>query len=192
MPIQFFHTQDPALLAQYFELRSVVYRRHYPHLAEDFGKEEKLDSLSHIVVGYQDRVVAGGRITVSRPGRPQRMPMEESGFRLAEALPDFGLGRRPFAEISRMTVDPAFAAGRRCALGLIFELAHTIANLGVDLAFSICPEPMVRLNEWNSRRCGVGFQVFREIPVPNPFGIDLTLCAYNGLIAAFQPMPLSA
>jgi hypothetical protein len=192
MPIQFFTTQDPTLLAEYFELRALVYRRHYPHLSEDFGREDPLDRRSHIVVGHQERVVAGGRITVSRPRQPQRMPMEESGFRLADALPRFPLARQAYAEFSRVAVDPAYAGGRQCALGLNFELAHTVADLGVDLVFSICPEPMVRLNAWNSRRCGVEFHVFPEIPIPTPFRIHMTLCAYTGLIAAFQSMPLSA
>ena len=192
MPIQFFLTQDPTLLAQYCELRSLVYHRHYPHLAAEFGREETLDHLSHVVVGHQERVVAGGRITVARPESPQRLPMEDCGFQLADALPEFALAERPYAEFSRVAVDPAFAAGRQCGLGLIFELAHTAADLGVDLVFSICPAPMVRLNEWNSRRCGVKFRTFPEIPVPNPFRIQMTLCAYTGLLGAFRgPAPLS-
>jgi hypothetical protein len=193
MPIQFFQTKDPALLAQYFELRNQIYLRHYPHLNENFGHEELADRHSHIVVGHEERVVAGGRITVSRPAKPRRMPMEEGGFRLNELLPDFGLARQSYAEFSRVAVDPAFAAGRHCGLGLIFELARTAADLGVDLVFSICPSPMVRLNAWNSRRCGVEFLVFPDIAIPNPFDIHMTLCAYKGLIAAFQqPVPLSA
>jgi hypothetical protein len=192
MSIQFFLTQDPALLAQYFELRHLIYRRHYPHLGDDFGREEPVDHSSLIVVGLEERVVAGGRITVSRPGQPRHMPMEEAGFRLADAVPQFALAREPYAEFSRVAVDPAYAEGRHCGLGLIFELARTAADLGVDTVFSICPRPMVKLNAWNSRRCGVEFHVFPEMPIPTPFRIHMTLCAYTGLIAAFhRPAPLS-
>ena len=145
------------------------------------------------MVGRQERVVAGGRITVAWPGQSQPLPMEEAGFRVAEAVPELLAPGEPYAEFSRVAVDPAYAAGRQCGLGLIFELARTAAGLGVDLVFSICPQPMVRLNEWNSRRCGVAFRAFPEIHVPTPFRIHMTLCAYSGLIAAFhRPLPLSA
>lgn len=86
MPLQFFLTDNSALLVQYFELRRRVFRAHYPILTEDFGRPEEADCWSHIVVGYDGRVVAGGRITISWPERPRRMPMEEAGFRLEFAL----------------------------------------------------------------------------------------------------------
>jgi hypothetical protein len=193
MPIQFFLTKDHALLAQYCELRNRVYRRHYPHLAEDFGRLEAMDHSSFIVVGCEIDVVAGGRITVSRPDRPQPMPMEEAGFRLAQALPQFRLDREPCAEFSRVAVDPACGHERRASSGLIHEMAWTAARLGVDLVFSICPEPQVRWNAANSRKCGVRFQVFPELDVPTPFRIPMTLCAYTGLIEAHRRcFPLSA
>ncbi|HTS66352.1 MAG TPA: hypothetical protein VMH28_30220 [Candidatus Acidoferrales bacterium] len=191
MPIQFFLTQDHALLAEYFELRSRVYRRHYPHLAAHFGREEAMDHRSHVVVGFDRRVMAGGRITISWPDRPQAMPMEGPGFRLVDLFPGWKLVSQPYAEFSRVAVDPVCAAGRRCSLGLIGNLARTTAAMGVDLVFSICPEPQVRWNEANSRRCGVEFHVFPEIAVPNPFGIPMTLCAYTGLVAAYS-LKLSA
>jgi hypothetical protein len=184
MPIQFFLTKDPALLAQYFELRNRVYRRRYPLLAVDFGCEEFTDHRSLIVVGYENRVVAGGRITISRPGEFQHLPMEGDSFRLAAAVPGFRLDREPYAEFSRVAVDPDYADGRRCSLGLIKELAHTAAQKGVDLVFSICPDPQVRWNAVNSRKVGVRFQTFPEVAVPTPFRIPMTLCAYTGLLAA--------
>jgi len=184
MPIQFFPTNDHALVAEYCELRNHVYRRHYPHLEEDFGREEAMDHRSHIVVGFEGRVVAGGRITIARPGRPQPMPMEEAGFRLAAALPEFDLDRRAYGEISRVAVDPAYAGARRCSSGLIRGLAHLAASLDVDVVFSICPEPQVRWNAANSYRCGVGFEALPHIAIPNPFRIHMTLCVYTGLIAA--------
>jgi hypothetical protein len=193
MPIQFFVTNNHALLAQYCELRNRVYRRHYPHLAEDFGHEEAMDRHSHIVVGCEGRVVAGGRITVSRPDRPQPMPMEEAGLRLAEAVPQFRLDRERYSEFSRVAVDPAYAEGHRAGLGLILEMAYTTARLGVDLVFSICPDPQVRWNAANSRKVGVRFHVFPDIMIPTPFRIHMTLCAYTGLIQAERrSFPLSA
>jgi hypothetical protein len=193
MSIQFFLPKNSTLLAQYFELRNRVYRMHYPHLAEDFGREEITDHLSHIVVGHDDRVVAGGRITISRPERRRPMPMEEAGFQLAAALPEYRLHNEPYAEFTRVAVDPAYAHGRRCSLGLIRELAHTAAGMGVDLVFSICPEPQVRWNAANSRKCGVAFHAFPEIAVATPFRIPMILCAYTGLIEADgRPLRLSA
>jgi hypothetical protein len=193
MPIQFFLSQNHALVAQYCDLRNRVYRRHYPHLSEDFGREEAMDHHSDIVVGYDGRVVAGGRITIARPERPQLMPMEEAGFRLAEAVPQFRLNRESYAEFSRVAVDPAYAQGRRAGMGLILEMAHATARLGVDLVFSICPEPQVRWNATNSRKAGVCFHVFPEIMIATPFQIHMTLCAYTGLIAAERrAFPLSA
>jgi hypothetical protein len=76
---------------------------------------------------------------------------------------------------------------------LILEMAWTAARMGVDLVFSICPEPQVRWNAANSRKIGVRFHVFPEIEVATPFGIDMTLCAYTGLIAAYgRSLGLSA
>jgi hypothetical protein len=198
MPTKFLLTKSPALLAQYFELRNRVYLRHYPHLPVDFGCEEPTDRHSHIVVGYDSRVVAGGRITISRPAQlphsgQRHLPMEEAGFRLAAAVPRFRLDREPYAEFSRVAVDPGYAGGRHCSLGLIKELAHSAALHGVDLVFSICPEAQVRWNALNSRKCGVTFQTFPEIAIPTPFRIPMTLCAYTGLVAAdCQPLGLSA
>jgi hypothetical protein len=191
MPIQYVVTKNPALLAQYYELRNRIYRRHYPHLPEDFGHEEATDHVSDIVVAYDGCVVAGGRITVSRRTRPQPMPMEEAGFRLIEAVPQFELDTEPYAEFSRLAVDPSYAHGRRCSFGLIAELAHTVANQGVDLVFSICPAAMVRHNSANARWCGVGFQTFPEIDIPTSFRIHMTLCAYTGLVSS-QNQRLSA
>jgi hypothetical protein len=193
MPIQFFLTQDHGLLAQYYELRSRVYRRHYPQLREDFGREEITDHHSHIVVGFEGRVVAGGRITISRPEQPRLLPMEDAGFRLSETVNLHGLRLDTYAEFSRVAVDPDYARGRQASLGLIQKLAHTAAGFGIDLVFSICPEPQVRWNAVNSRKCGVSFRIFPEIAVPNPFGIPMTLCAYAGLLDAYhRPLKLSA
>jgi hypothetical protein len=184
MAIQFCLTTDSALIAEYCELRNRVYRDHYPHLPAEFGREDPIDRESHIVVGCDHRVVAGGRITVCRPGSPRLMPMEESGFRLAVALPEFRLHGEPYAEFSRVAVDPRYASGRQCSLGLIQALVHATAGFGIDLVFSICPDPQVRWNYWNSRKCGVTFQTFPDIQIPTPFRIRMTLCAYTGLIAA--------
>jgi hypothetical protein len=204
MPLQFFLTKNSALLVQYFELRHRVFCAHYPTLTEDFGRPEEADRWSHIVVGYDGRVVAGGRITISWPERPRRMPMEEAGFRLPFALagaalagsvPRFELDHQPYAEFSRVTVesDPVYTSGRRCGLGLIRALAHATAAFGVDLVFSMCPAPMVRMNAINSRKLGVKFHPFPEISVPNPFGIPMILCAYTGLIEAdSRPLGLTA
>lgn len=193
MPIQFFLTKDHARLAQYYELRNRVYRRHYPHLAEDFGHEEAMDHWSDIVIGWEDCVVAGGRITISWPHKLQLMPMEESGFRLTTALPGFRLQREPFAEFSRVAVDPGYAQGRVAGSGLIQAMAATAARMGVDLVFSVCPAPQVRWNAANSRKCGVQFHTFPEIEVTTPFRIAMTLCAYTGLIKAQRgTLPLSA
>lgn len=186
MPTEFFLTTNPALLAQYCKLRQRVYRKHYPHLAEDFGCADLVDHRSYIVVGYDQRVVAGGRITIARPECPQPLPMEEAGFSLAAALPQFEFDRRPYAEFSRVAVDPAYAGGRRCSFGLIQKLAETAARFGIDLVFSICPSPQVRWNSLNSRWCGVAFQTFPEIEIPTPFCIPMTLCAYTGLVAAYR------
>jgi len=185
MQTQFFLTTDPTLFAEYCELRNRVFRHHYPHLPSDFGRPDMIDRHSHIVVGYDYRVVAGGRITISRPESPQPLPMEEAGLRLADRVPEFLLDRESYAEFSRVVVDPAYATGRQCSLGLIQALAHTAAGFGIDLVFSICPDPQVRWNAANSRKCGVTFHTFPEIEIPTPFGIRMTLCAYTGLIAAF-------
>jgi hypothetical protein len=195
MPLQFFLTKNSTLLVQYFELRRRVFLAHYPTLTEDFGRPEEADRWSHIVVGYDGRVVAGGRITISWPESPRRMPMEEAGFCLAESVPSFELDHQPYAEFSRVTVesDPVYTSGRRCGLGLIRALAHATAGFGVDLVFSMCPPPMVRMNAINSRKLGVKFHPFPEISVPNPFGIPMILCAYTGLIEAdSRPLALTA
>ena len=131
-----------------------------------------MDHHSHIVVGCEARVVAGGRITASRPEKPLTVPMEEARFRLAKALPQFRLNREPYAEFSRAAVDPNYGHERRTSSGLIPEMAWTAAN---------------------SRKSGVQFHVFPEIEVPTPFRIPMTLCTDTGLIEAHNRFfPLSA
>ncbi len=187
MSVQYMLTSDPAALAEYYALRNRVYRRHYPHLSEEFGREDAIDRQSQIVLGYDERVVAGGRMTISRPERPQAMPMEEAGFQLAAAVPQFRLRSQAYAEFSRIAVDPLYSEGRQCSLGLIRTLARTAARFGVDVVFSICPTPQVRWNAHNSRRCGVTFETFPAIEIRTPFQIPMTLCAYTGLLAADAP-----
>jgi hypothetical protein len=57
----------------------------------------------------------------------------------------------------------------------------------------MCPFPMVRMNESNSRICRVEFQAFPDIVIPNPFGLHMILCAYTRLITAdCRPLKLTA
>ena len=113
-PLEFFETTDRKLIADYIELRRRVFRLHYPCLPREFGVEDETDRASYIVLACQDAAVSGGaRLTVSVPGSPRGLPLEEAGFdlRACQLLKDVNLESEAYGEIGRMAVDPACTQG---------------------------------------------------------------------------------
>jgi hypothetical protein len=181
-PFEFFETAERDLIAEYISVRRRVFRLHYPWLPEEFGREDETDRVGHIVLARRDGIVSGGaRLTVSLPGHPRKLPLEEAGFDLhgSELLQDLNLARTPYAEIGRMAVDPSCAHGLEVSCGLARELCRVAAGLGVDAILSICPESAVRLNRRNAGICGVAFR--RVVELPTVFGVDMWLCLFNGI-----------
>jgi len=122
---------------------------------------------------------------VCSPEFPRLLPLEECAPRI-RARNEFAglrLDRNPYAEISRMAVDPECTRGLEPSFGLARELCRAAANRGVDAVFSICPDGPARLNRLNARKCGVSFERFDE--VPTVFGVPMWLCAFTGILRAF-------
>jgi len=182
-PFQYFETNDRGLLAQYVDLRRRAFLNEYPWLSADFGAEDETDRTSHIVVAVRDNHVGGGgRLTISTPELPRRLPLEEGGFSLGDcgALKHLALGQSPYAEISRMAVEPGSSSqGRRVSLGLALELCLVAARAGIDTIFSICPDGPAKINQLNARILGVTFRKYDRLPTV--YGKDMWLCCFTGV-----------
>lgn len=185
-PFKYIETGDREMLAKYVELRRRAFRNEYSWLPEEFGAEDEVDRVSHIVLAVRDNLVGGGaRLTIATPGRPRRMPLEEGGVILRDCdfLAYLNLSARPYGEISRMAVDPEHARGFELSASLGNALCARAAGEGLDVVFSICPEKPARINHINAKRRGVEFHRYRELPTA--FGVNMWLCAFTGLLRVY-------
>lgn len=185
-PFEYIETTDRELLASYVELRRRVFLKEYKWLPPDFGLEDATDRLSRTVLALRNgKVAGGGRLTISTPGHPRRLPLEERQFSLrnCEYLEDLDLGRRPYGEISRMAADPECAHGFEVSAGVGNALCRIAASECLDVVFSICPEKPARINQINAKRRGVAFRRYQELPTV--FGVNMWLCAFTGLLRVY-------
>ncbi len=188
---EFLETTDPLALSRYVELRRRVFRGAYEWLPEDFGGLDEYDLASRIVLATHDgdgRVVGGGRLTISFPSCPVKLPLEKSAnvsLLACDYLQHLALSVSPYAEISRMAVDPSCAHGRKVSFGLGDKLCEVAAAAGIDTVFCICPDGPARLNEWNAKRRGVTFRKYRS--VATDFGHEMWLCAFEGIRQVYTP-----
>jgi hypothetical protein len=193
-PFQFIETDDRRLIAQYIELRRRVYRNEYPWLPEDFGFADQTDRASRIVLAMlPGQVVAGGgRLTISTPANPRRLPLEEAEFQIQnyEDLNHLNLSRSPYGEVSRMVIDPEWSRGFSASAGLGDALCALAAHHGLDAVFCICPKAPARLNEIHAKKRGVAFHRYLELPTV--FGRDMRLCAFTGLLNVYGALPVGA
>jgi hypothetical protein len=185
-PFKYIETDDREILAKYVEMRRRVFRNEYSWLPAEFGGEDDVDRVSHIVLAVRDSQVGGGaRLTIATPECPRRMPLEEGSVQLRDCdfLAQLNLHAKPYGEISRMAVDPECARGFELSAGLGNALCARAAREGLDVVFSICPEKPARINHINAKRRGVGFHRYRE--VPTVFGVNMWLCAFTGLLRVY-------
>jgi hypothetical protein len=185
-PFQYIETDDREMLAKYVEMRRRVFRNEYSWLPEEFGSEDEIDRVSHIVLAVHGNLVGGGaRLTIATPECPRPMPLEEGSviLRDCEFLTQLDLRARPYGEISRMAVDPDCARGFEVSAGLGNALCARAASEGLDVVFSICPEKPARINHINAKRRGVEFHRYRELPTV--FGVNMWLCAFTGLLRVY-------
>jgi hypothetical protein len=185
-PFEYVETTDCELLASYVELRRRVYLKEYKWLPPDFGRQDATDRLSRTAIALRHGKVAGGaRLTISTPGLPCRLPLEDCQFSLksCEYLKDLDLGRQAYGEISRMAADPECSHGFEISAGVGDTLCRIAASECLDVVFSICPEKPARINQINAKRRGVAFRRHQELPTV--FGVDMWLCAFTGLLQVY-------
>jgi hypothetical protein len=173
-------TRDPALLEDYYRLRSNLYHRHFPSLPPTFGQEEPDDLRGDILVATLAGLVVGGaRISYVRPGEFARLPLESDAFRLATAFPEWNLSALTICEFSRHAVAPEY--GPSISRALATEMAFTAKQRGAVLAFTVCPRGQTVLNRRHCRGLGLEFEVLEGVNPPNPFELSMALCVYRGL-----------
>jgi hypothetical protein len=190
-PLQYFESNAPHLFEKYVALRRRAYSGKYSDLPLNFGLPDEADRISRIVYAVREtanggRVLAGGgRLTISTPEVPRRLPLEEKDFSLrnCELLKHLHLDRNPYGEISRMAAAPEHARGFEVSSGLGNALCALAAREGLDVVFSMCPELPARVNERNAKRRGVLFHRYTELrPV---CGMRMWLCAFTGLLRVY-------
>lgn len=176
----FSHLPEPTLRDQYIKLRQRTYLVHYPCLSSTFGLCEPDDYLGDIVVAHDgDTVLGGARLNWTAPAAPRALPLESRDFRLAEIAPE--LCGAPYGEISRYAVTPEASGDGAVGLEIARAMCSRATARGIATLFSMCPPAVARLNRRNAKLCGVGFVYFAGLTVPNPFGLQMTLCAYTNV-----------
>lgn len=187
LPFEVFSTHDPELLAQYYDLRSRQFKRHYPGVPEDFGHEEAMDHRSEIVLACAGKRVCGGaRLTVRYPGQPPCLPLEAAGFELPRLARHEHLFHRGVGEISRLAIERGLP-GDLAALPveLVKQLGRVSAGLGLNVCFSICPVGPAELNRRVCEKCRIPFRIHYSVPARRHYGKEMRVYSYGDLQRLF-------
>ncbi|MEZ5403877.1 MAG: hypothetical protein R2729_29625 [Bryobacteraceae bacterium] len=182
--LRFELASTPALRALYYALRGREYLKHWG--VPGMETPDVFDESGEIVVALEgESVVGGGRLNLSPPESAPALPLESGGVRLRASLPEVDWARTVAAEFSRHAVDSTSSNQRAISTGLAEALFGLAAERCVDLGFSMCPAPVVRINRMHARRAGVVFHEY-DVRLPSRHGIEMHLCGYTGLAAALK------
>ncbi|MDG1286865.1 MAG: GNAT family N-acyltransferase [Rickettsiales bacterium] len=158
-------TKDPALLHQYYVLRSLVFARTH---GVDFEKEEdSFDTKSDtLIVRAGNQVLGGVRMTFSHPDKPTQLSMEKYGVKLQENLPELELAKNGYCEASRMAILEEYQTNdiTTAFIRLMFQHCH---SLGIKYAFSMSPNSLHRLYRITSRKLDYICRVVDNIHFPH-------------------------
>lgn len=166
LPVEYQFSTDPALLHQYYHLRTRMFISVWG--LKDFdAAEDFYDPISDILIARQGKLCVGGaRLTFSYPGKRVVMPMEAAGFQLSELLPELDLEHRSYGECSRMAVLPEFRT-KEMAFQLRYQLIKQCLRRNADYAFWIAPLPQARNYRQTCVNLGLGCSIRTDVTVPD-------------------------
>jgi hypothetical protein len=164
-PIEYEFTTDPGYIHQYCILREEMFKKVWD-LSHFSAQKDEIDDNSHILVARQGlHCVGGGRLTLTAPNHRRRLPMEGGDFNLLDAMPQFDLAGKSYAEITRIAVLSEYSKDNVIA-ELIDRLILKIMEEGGEYLFLISPASMTR----NHRRVGatLGYSLITDYSVKIP------------------------
>lgn len=159
-------TEDAGFLHQYYNLREEMFISVWG-LTHFSGQKDQFDDTSEIMVARQGlQCIAGGRLTISTPNKPQPLPMERHGLILKDAFPELNLDKCSYGEFSRLAILPEFRGGEVFPEIARRFIKKAIAS-GVDYAFNMAPQPLARNYRQVVQLFGLTWDIRRDIDVPD-------------------------
>ena len=164
-------TKDPALLQQYYMLRSLVFERSYGVSIEP--EADVYDDESHILIARAGNQVVGGvRMTFKLPGNNSKISLSKYHIDIEAALPELNLGANGYCEAARMAVLEEYQATdiTRKLMEIMFKHSH---SLGIKHAFSMVPTAVYRLHRITCKKLGYKYELLDHVTLPSDVdGVD--------------------
>ena len=133
-------THDAALIHQYHLLSNLNIAGTSAKLGASIATEH--DDRSHImVVRIGDKVIGGGRLIIRKSADDEKLPIEHTEFSIAQALPEFRLDTKGYAEISKLFLLEQYRS-ESLLEEMFFHLTHQLKKLNLRYGFSIETPPM--------------------------------------------------
>ena len=188
--ISFGVTTEEDLKKQYYKIREAAYRQ----LLDDdkfTAPEDEFDKNGHIFVAKSANVCVGGlRITVSKPGSENRLPLETEDFRIKDFFPWLTFMGVTYSEPSKLALLPDYRDGQVLE-NLFFEsIKYYTQQLGVEIAFGRSAILQTRRFKQYINSAGFNFISRYDINLPHHdyyahlWAVDFTPDRrYSGLLA---------
>ncbi len=162
-------TTDPALLHQYYVLRSILL---YRAVGSEISTEaDSYDERSHILVARKGNQVVGGVRLIIRDPRKGDKPLwlERGGFSLADQLPQLELDKTPYCDFSRLAILEEFQQ-TGASLRMYEELYKLSSSYGVKYHFATATAPALRIQKRMLQKMGHHIYILPQVSVPERDG----------------------
>lgn len=175
--VAFEFTADAGLIHQYCSMRENMFISVWG-LKHFSGMKDQFDDISQVMVARKGlQVIAGGRLTVVRPGQSLALPMESEDFKLSECFPEMKLASHTYGEFSRLAILPEYRAGSVFP-NLAKRFIRKAVAEGVDFAFNMAPVPLARSYRQAMQVFGLNWAIRGDVAIPDREefeGIKMTL-----------------
>jgi Acetyltransferase (GNAT) domain len=149
----------------YYEIRSDCYR-------SDLGIKDiaaEADHFDNIATTYivkkSGKIIGGARTIHSKPDAFHRLPLEESGFSLDEAMPRLQLRTKSYCEISRLAILPEYRAPAVIEYLVRFMFAFLEYH---DTHYLFTNSPLVQARTYRKITNGLGYNyaILTDLEMP--------------------------
>jgi hypothetical protein len=163
--VEYEFTRDPALIHQYFEIRSRLFISVWG-LKECHGTKDEFDNANEMLIARQGRLCVGGaRFTFATPEEPSMLPLEKSGLNVKDLFPDLDLDNCKYGECSRFVVLPEFRT-REISHQMQYHVVQEHIRNGASYGFWMAPLVVARNYRQTVGSFGIPCTIRTDIQVP--------------------------
>jgi len=178
-------TTDPALLHQYYVLRSLIFDR---ALQVSLPAEaDEIDQQSDILIARQGNQVVGGvRMQIIEPHSDTKTMINQYGGDAKKTLPNLDLDKKRYCELSRMVIPEEFQ-NSDVVSGIFSSLLERSLKEHIDYGLLIGMKSALRVHRKIFNRLGVDVSCIDKINVPDAeelVGKDFGMIVVNNLSAS--------